>query len=381
MEIGLVAAEASGDALGAALIDAIRRRVPGASFGGAGGPLMRAAGCDCWLGIDELSVMGLTEVLAHLPRLWRLRRKLAGRFLSQPPDAFVGIDAPDFNLGLERSLRRSGIPTVQYVSPSVWAWRHGRIRFIDAACDRVLCLFPFEKQYYDAAGVEAVYVGHPVADQMPVLPDRAGARRRLGFEGPDSVVALLPGSRQSEVARLGGIFAEAAAMMRAERPALRFIAPMVNSRLADRFAAEIARHSELDVRILVGASRECLAASDLALVASGTATLEAALARTPMVVAYRIGRISRWVAVNIGGLDLKRYALPNLITGRELVREFMMEKATPSALSRALLDLLDDPAQRRQASEEFEKIHQVLRCDASDRAAAAVLDLIGSRRG
>ena len=381
MRIGIVAAEASGDALGGALIEAVRRRVPDARFEGVCGPRMQRAGCERWHGIESLSVMGLTEVLAHLPRLWRLRRELAGRWIARPPSVFVGIDAPDFNLGLERRLRRAGIPTAHYVSPSVWAWRQGRTRVVDAACDRVLCLFPFEKSFYESVGVDACYVGHPLADQMPMVPDRAGARNALGFTDSDQVVALLPGSRGGEITRLGADFAAAAAKMRRVRPSLKFVVPMVSNALAEKFAAQVSAHHGLDIRFVVDGAQQCLTASDAALVASGTATLEAALAKTPMVVAYRISRMSRWLAVNIGGLKLKRYALPNLIADRELVREFMMDAATPSALAEAMLGLLDDRDRQRQVVDEYAKIHQLLRCGASERAAAAVLDLSRDARG
>lgn len=381
MRIGIVAAEASGDALGGALIEAVRRRVPDARFEGVCGPRMQRAGCERWHGIESLSVMGLTEVLAHLPRLWRLRRELAGRWIARPPSVFVGIDAPDFNLGLERRLRRAGIPTAHYVSPSVWAWRQGRTRIVDAACDRVLCLFPFEKSFYESVGVDACYVGHPLADQMPMVPDRAGARNALGFTDSDQVVALLPGSRGGEITRLGADFAAAAAKMRRVRPSLKFVVPMVSNALAEKFAAQVSAHHGLDIRFVVDGAQQCLTAGDAALVASGTATLEAALAKTPMVVAYRISRMSRWLAVNIGGLKLKRYALPNLIADRELVREFMMDAATPSALAEAMLGLLDDRDRQRQVVDEYAKIHQLLRCGASERAAAAVLDLSRDARG
>ncbi len=380
IRIGLVAAEASGDALGAALIEALRRRVPDASFEGVCGPQMLRAGCERWHGIESLSVMGLSEVLAHLPRLWRLRRELGDRWCARPPDVFVGIDAPDFNLGLEKRLRRGGVPTVHFVSPSVWAWRHGRTRVVAAACDRVLCLLPFEKRYYDNAGIEARYVGHPLADQMPMVPDRAGARRALGLADTDQVVALLPGSRGGEIARLGPDFAAAAENMRRVKPELKFVAPMVSAALSERFAAHATAHPDLRIRLVTDA-RHALTASDVALVASGTATLEAALARTPIVVAYRISRISRWLAVNIGGLKLKRYALPNLIADRELVPEFMMDAATPSALAEATLGLLDDRVRRQEIVDQFAKIHQILRCNASDMAATAVLELCRNGRG
>lgn len=381
MRVGLVAAEASGDLLGAALIAALRRLVPDAEFEGVGGSKMRVAGCECWYDTAALSVMGLTEVMAHLPRLWRLRRGLARRWRERPPDVFVGIDAPDFNLGLERRLRVAGVRTVQLVSPSVWAWRKGRVRTVDRACDRILCLFPFEKKFYDAAGVDAAFIGHPLADQIPMQPDRAGARQSLGYGTADTVVAILPGSRDAEMARLGPIFAAAAARMRTRRPDLQFIAPMVSDALEQDFRATISPHPQLEVRTVIGHTRECLAASDAALVASGTATLEAALAKTPLVVAYRIGRISRWLAVNIGGLSLKRYALPNLIADRELAPEYMMAAATPAALSAAVLELLEDRPRREEIVREFTKVHEQLRCNAADRAARAILDVAGHPPG
>jgi lipid-A-disaccharide synthase len=280
LTVGVVAGEASGDNLGAALIEALRERVPDVRVVGVAGPKMRAAGCEVLADADELALMGLTEILRHLPRLVALRRRVRDALLALRPDVFVGIDAPEFNLGLERQLKAAGLRTVQYVSPQVWAWRQGRVRTIGRSTDLVLCLLPFEPKFYADHGVRAQFVGHPLADQFPLEPDRDGARRELGFDARDTLVALLPGSRLGEVSRLGEDFAGAAAWIARQRPGTRFVAPMATPAVRARFERALASAAPaVDVTLLDGRARLALAAADVVLVASGTATLETLLSK------------------------------------------------------------------------------------------------------
>src|ERR1700733_10215197 len=283
--IGLVAGESSGDTLGAALLEALRARVGKVEAFGIAGPRMRAVGCEVWADSHELAVMGLVEPLAHLPRLFALRRRLVRDMVRRRPHVFVGIDAPAFNIGLEAKLRAQDIPTVQYVSPQVWAWRQGRVRSIAAACDLVLCLFPFETDFYSQHGVRAEFVGHPLADEIPLTTDRAGARRSMGLDPSATVIALLPGSRLGEVRRLGEDFLRAALWLRAQRPDVQFVAPMVSQDVRNVFAAQRERIApELPVQFIEGQAQQSLIAADAVLVASGTATLETLMIRRPMVV-------------------------------------------------------------------------------------------------
>lgn len=381
LRIGLVAGEASGDLLGAGLVRAIRRYYPDARFCGIAGPAMLAEGVEGWAPMEQLSVMGLVEILRHLPELARLRSNLATRFESLRPHAVIGIDSPDFNLGLERRLRKAGCRTVHYVSPSIWAWRAGRIHGIARAADKVLCLLPFEPGLYAQHGVAAEFVGHPMADAIPMQSDQAASRAALGIEDspvPGALVALLPGSRLGEVERLGGEFAAAAALLAARRPGVRFVAPMVSARIRERFTALLAQHAPgLQVRLVDGRAREVMAAADLVLLASGTATLEAALLKRPMVVAYRIAPVTAAIVRGLGVMKTKRFALPNLLAGEDLVPELIQEEATPERIAAQLGALLDDAPRRAALASRFEAIHRQLRCDADRRAAAAVLELAG----
>jgi len=295
LSIGFVAGESSGDQLGAALIDALRVRVPALQCYGVAGPAMIAAGCEAWASAEELAVIGLAEVLRHLPRLLRLRASLGARFVAARPRVFVGIDSPEFNLGLARRLKARGLTTVQYVSPQVWAWRQGRARTIGRACDLVLCLLPFETSFYTSHGVRAVFVGHPLADQIALDIDRGAARRALGISSDATLIALLPGSRVSEVERLGQDFAGAAAWIAARRPAVTFIAPMATPAVRALFARQVAAALPR-IRLTDGGARAALAACNAALVASGTATLETLLCKRPMVVAYRLAAATVFVA-------------------------------------------------------------------------------------
>lgn len=376
----LIAGEASGDKLGQALIAALRVRYPDASFAGVGGAGMRAEGLDCWHDCQVLSVMGLAEVLAHLPRLLALRRALRRRVLADPPDAFIGIDAPDFNLPLERSLRARGLTTVHYVSPSIWAWRPGRARTIGRATDLVLTLFPFEPASYHAHGAAAEYVGHPAANAIPLVPDRARARSELGVAQGVTAVALLPGSRLTELKRLGRPFAQAATRIAAERPGAKFLIPCASPATRLSFERALAREAPgLDIGLYDGHAWQVLIAADAALVASGTAALEAMLCKTPMVVAYRIAPLTHFIVKRLGLLKIERYALPNVLAGDSLVPELMQSQAAPPALAAAVLRLLDDDAGRAALTARFEALHRGLRGGGGERAAAAIAALVERR--
>lgn len=378
LRIGLVAGEASGDTLGAALIAAIRERHPDAVFFGVGGPKMQAAGCDVWEPADALAVMGLTEILKHLPRLLRLRSNLRARFLAAKPDVFIGIDSPEFNLGLERQLKRAGLKTVQYVSPQVWAWRQGRVKTIGESCDLVLCLLPFEPPFYAEHRVRAEFVGHPLADQIPMQVDRAAARRELGLSPDARVLALLPGSRRGEVERLGADFAAAARALAARVPGLQVIAPMASRSIGDLFRKLANSDSGgSSIRILDGQARTALAACDVAIVASGTATLETALSKRPMVVAYRLGAVTAFLLRRFGLVKVAHFSQPNLLAGRGIVHEYFQEQVTGDALASAAGDWLREPARVAQLEAEFVRIHQQLKVGGASLAAAHILALAG----
>jgi lipid-A-disaccharide synthase len=378
--IGLVAGESSGDTLGAALLQALRARVGAVRAFGIAGPKMRAAGCEVWAESHELAVMGLIEPLAHLPRLFALRRRLVRDLTREHPHVFVGIDAPAFNIGLEAKLRTRGIATVQYVSPQVWAWRQGRVRSIAAACDLVLCLFPFETDFYGQHGVRAEFVGHPLADQIPLSTDRAGARRAMGLDPSATVIALLPGSRLGEVRRLGADFLRAALWLRAQRPDVQFVAPMASQDVRSVFAAQRERIArDLPVQLFEGQAQQSLIAADAVLVASGTATLETLLIRRPMVVAYRFNAVTALLLRGLGLVKVRHFSQPNLLTGRPLVPEFLQEAVNGQALGQALLRQLTDTAGRAQLETEFLQVHQRLRGGAADRAAQAILGLLEER--
>jgi lipid-A-disaccharide synthase len=381
LRVGIVAGEHSGDQLGAALIVALRERVPQLRCFGVAGPQMIAAGCEPWARAEELSVMGLAEVLSHLPRLLALRSHLVRRFRAERPDVFVGIDAPEFNLRMARRLKKSGIRTVQYVSPQVWAWRQGRVRTIGASCDLVLCLLPFETEYYARQGVRAVFVGHPLADQIPLTSDREGARRALGIDPRVTLIALLPGSRIAEVSRLGTPFAVAAAHILAHRPGCEFVAPMASRAIRESFAREVAQApGGPTIRMLEGQAQQALAACDAAIVASGTATLETLLTGRPMVVAYKFNPITAFVLRVLGLVKVRYFSQPNLLTGRRLVPEFLQEQVNGTALGEALLHELEDREHVRELLEEFARQHRALRCGGAGRAADAIVSLCAAPR-
>jgi lipid-A-disaccharide synthase len=375
MRVAIVAGEASGDQLGAALMRALRTQVPEVQFLAVAGPRMREAGCEIVADSEELAVMGLFEVLEHLPRLWRLRRRLVNEITAWQPDVFIGIDAPGFNLGLAGRLKRAGLRTVQYVSPQVWAWRQHRVRDMAASCDLVLCLLPFEPQFYAGNEVRAEFVGHPLADQIPLQSERAAARRQLGLEPQDRVVALLPGSRRGEVQRLAPPFLAAARELQATMPELRFVAPMASA--AARAEFERAGSSVFQVALLDGQARAALQAADVALVASGTATLEALLCGCPLVVAYRFGALTALLLRILRLVSLPYFSLPNLLAGERLVPEFFQSEVTGEKLAAALAAQLADTAGAERLRLRFAAIHQQLRVGGAARAAQAVLRLLG----
>ena len=370
LKVALVAGEASGDILGAGLMQALKARHPGVRFIGVGGPRMQAEGLDSYFPMERLAVMGLVEVLGRLPELLKRRRQLIRTLITERPDVFIGIDAPDFNLGVELKLRQAGIRTVHYVSPSVWAWRQKRVLKIQRACDLMLTLFPFEAQFYEAQQVPVCFVGHPLADAIPLAADRAAARAALGLPEQGAVVALLPGSRGGEVERLGSLFLDAAERLRALRPGLRFVLPCASAERRAQVEAMLAGR-DLQVRLLDGRSHEALAACDAVLIASGTATLEALLFKRPMVVAYRVAPLTYRILRRL--VKSPYISLPNLLAGRLLVPELIQDAATPEALAGALAPLIDDG---QVQTEGFDAIHRALRRGASERAAEAVLQLV-----
>ena len=374
MKIGLVAGEASGDLLGAGLIRAIRSRIPDATFEGIAGPAMVDAGCEQWEEADALAVFGLLEPLKHIPRLLRLRKSLVARWAASPPDVFVGIDAPDFNLGLEKRLRKHGIRTAHYVSPSVWVWRAGRIETVRKAADRVLCILPFEKKIYDDKGIDAVFVGHPKASSLPVDIDLESAREVLNITtGP--VIAVLPGSRVGEVERLGPAFAKAAAMLLKHKADIQFVTPIASPKLRPIFEAQLEKAGARDNFLLVDSdSIEVMSAADVVLLASGTAALESALLGKPTVAAYGIGKLSG-ALVRMIGLTNKYFTIPNLVVDEPLIPEFIQEEVKAAPMAQAVWELLEDPARRAEISRRFATLRKELALGADERAAEAVIEL------
>lgn len=381
--IVLVAGETSGDNLGAQLITALRQRIPQARFAGIAGSRMAAAGCEVWDRVENLSVMGLFEIIPHLPRLLRIRRKLIDRVLAERPAVYVGVDAKEFNLRIAPRFKEAGIPTVQYVSPQVWAWRQGRVQTIGRAVDLVLCLLPFEKQFYDAHSVQAEFVGHPLADHVPMQMSAETARYQLGIPEKGQYVAILPGSRQGEVSRLSPDFVATMGWLVRERPQLRFIAALANDSTRQTFEAALERTSEPTLRdrvtLITGHAQTVMAASDVVLLASGTATLEAMLVKRPMVVAYRLGLLTSFLLKHLKLFKAPFFSQPNLLAGRELVPEFFNAEVRADVLGPAVLQQLER-ADRDQLVQTFTSIHESLRRDASARAADAIVDLLVKRR-
>ena len=360
--------------LASGLIRALRDRVPGARFEGIAGPRMLAAGCETLYPMERLSVMGLFEVFGRYLELIPVRRRLARRFSEDPPDAFIGVDAPDFNLSLELALRRSGVRTVHFVSPSVWAWRRYRLAKIARAVDMMLALFPFEPPLYDERSIPVRFVGHPLADAIAMRTDGDAARARLSLDRRDRIVALLPGSRMSELRRLGEPLARAAHWIHQRRPDVRFVAPLIDESTRDFFLRALVEHAPgLRCELFLGRAREAMAASDVVLLASGTATLEAMLLKRPMVITYRTMRLT-WM-VGRAMLHVDHVGLPNLLAGARLVPELLQDDASPERLGAEVLDRLEHPDRQRTVLEEFDRIHRTLRNDAFAKAADAVLEV------
>jgi lipid-A-disaccharide synthase len=376
LRVGMVAGEASGDLLGAHLIAALKARRPAASFAGIGGPRMLAAGFDSHYPMEKLSVRGYAEALRNYAEIARIRRRLGRELIAERPDLFIGVDAGDFNLALEARLKRAGIRTVHYVSPSIWAWRGWRIRRIARAVQRILVMYPFETPLYEKAGIPVTYVGHPLADVIPLEPRKDEARAQLRLPSNKLIVALLPGSRRSELQYMAGAFVLAAHRLRQEIRDVHFVCPMVTRATRDLFERAVHEHqrTDLPLTLLFGHSHEALAAADMALVASGTATLETALFKTPMVIAYRQSALT-WRLMR-SMLYLPYVGMPNILAGERLVPELLQDEANPAALAAALLALWQDkPARERQIA-RFRDFHHLLRQNAAEKAAEAVLGVL-----
>ena len=373
VHVGMVAAEASGDLLAAHLIAALKARRPELRFSGIGGPKMIALGFESDVPMDQLGVRGYAEVLRHYRGIMAVRRKLAARLLQERPAAFIGVDSSDFNLELARTLKDAGIPAIQYVSPSIWAWRAWRLRRIARSVTHLLALYPFEPALYEKAGVPVTYVGHPLADEIPMDPDKSKARVELRVPAGRRVLALLPGSRRSELHYMADLFVLTARRLLQDLPDAHFIVPTASRATREMFEMALRRHEAMNMplTLMFGHSHEALAAADVALVASGTATLETALFKTPMVIAYRQSTVT-WALMK-RMLYLPYIGLPNILAGERLVPEFIQDKATPGALANALLELLQDPGMQRRQIERFREIHAVLKQDTAQKAAAAVL--------
>jgi len=376
VRIGIVAGEASGDLLGARLMRALKQLLPHAQFEGIGGPEMQAEGCRSLYPMERLSVVGLTEILGRFRELHRMRRDLVRHFIDRPPDVFIGVDSPGFNLGVEERLRRAGIRTVHYVSPQVWAWRTWRVRQIRRAVDRILVMFPFEAPFYASHDVDATFVGHPLADEIDRDLDPRTVRDRLNLDPDRRTVALLPGSRASELKALADVFVETAQWLHRKHPELQFAVPFVTRRTRLLFEAAIERHRawELPITRFHGHSREVMAAADVVLLASGTATLEAMLLKRLMVVTYRVSTISYWIMRMLTHIRL--VAMPNHLAGRHLVPELIQHESTPDQLGRAVERYLDRPLYAREVLEMFGALAKQLRGNAAQRAAQAVVDVL-----
>ena len=377
LHVGIVAGEASGDNLAAGLIQAIREKVPDAVFEGIAGPRMQEAGCVSLYPMAELAVMGLVEVLKHLPRLISIRRGLKRHFLDKPPDIFIGVDAPDFNLGLERSLKQSGIRTLHYVSPSVWAWRKYRVRKIAASVDCMLTLFPFEERFYVEQQVPARCVGHPLADLIVDDVSPAQARRQIKLEHQGPVVALLPGSRVGEIKRMAADFLNAAVWCYQRRDDLHFVVPLANYECRQAFEEVLSTiETRLPLTLLVGQGLQSMAAANAVMLASGTATLECMLLKRPMVVAYRLSPVTYQLARML--VNSRYFSLPNLLADRPLVKELIQGEVSPESLGREILALIEDPQRVQELAGIFSAIHAELRRDANRVAAETVLELVST---
>jgi len=374
--VAIVAGEPSGDLLGGMLVAALQRLDPSLRFVGVAGPRMQAAGVEALFPMQKLAVRGYVEVLRHYLEIVGIRRSLRTRWSKDHPDLFIGVDAPDFNFGLEAALRRQGIPTVHFISPSIWAWRPKRMRRIRAAVSHMLALFPFEASIYEQAGVPVTFVGHPLADVLPQHPDRVAAREQLRLPAQAPVIALLPGSRVSELQHMADLFVRTAALVAERRPEVLFVVPMVNRETRSLFEAAISRHGPHpeNLQLLFGHAHDALTAASIALVASGTATLEAALLGCPMVITYRMSALS-W-RLMWPQRRLPYVGLPNILAGEFIVPELLQHDATPENLAQALLNLLNDSVVRTRVEERFAAFRSSLRRDAASTAARAIMPLL-----
>ena len=377
VRIALVAGEASGDLLGSLLIPALKARMPDAIFYGIGGPKMQAQGFDAWWPLEKLAVMGYVDALKNLREILSIRRQLKKRLLELRPDVFIGIDAPDFNLGLETALKKAGIKTIHYVSPSIWAWRGGRIKKIGRAVNRVLALFPMEPPLYDKEGIPVSYVGHPLADLIPLETSKRAVREKLGMPLVAPVFALLPGSRKGELERMADTFVQTARIIR-ERflPTAQFVVPLTTRETRLLFETAIYRQEagEVPFRLLFGHAQDALGAADVSLVASGTATLEAALIKRPMVITYKIAPSSYWLGKRM--VRSPYVGLPNILAGRFVVPEILQDDATPENLADALMKLYEDKENAEAVAEAFTDMHLQLRQNNAEKAAAAVMECL-----
>jgi lipid-A-disaccharide synthase len=372
--LGMVAGEASGDLLASLLLQGLRERWPGTLAAGIGGPRMVAQGFDAWWPSDKLSVFGYVDALLHYRELLGIRNALHGRLLDERPDVFIGVDAPDFNFGLELPLRAAGIRTVHFVCPSIWAWRGERVKKLAAAADHVLCLFPFEPALLAEHGVSASFVGHPMADRVPLEPPRAAARAALGLAADDTVVALLPGSRRSEIRYIAPAMLQAAGLMARRRGGLRFVLPVVPG-LRAMVEPLVAQHAAgVPIELLDGRSHEALAACDVTLIASGTATLEAALYKRPMVITYRMHWLN-WQYMKRRAYQ-RWFGLPNILSRKFIVPELLQDAATPHALATEALAWLDDAARRDTLSTRLNELHLTLRQDTARKAGDAIAQIL-----
>jgi lipid-A-disaccharide synthase len=377
LKVGIVAGEASGDILAAGLIKQLKKQYPNATFEGIAGPKMQAQGCQSLFDMEELSVMGLVEVLSRIRRLMFVRKTLLNHFLANPPDVFIGVDAPDFNLGLELKLKKQGIKTVQYVSPTVWAWREKRIFKIAKATNLVLSIFPFEKQVYDKHHIPCEYVGHTMADDIAIKPDIQKARLSLKLKENATVLALLPGSRKREVDTLLDVFIQSCLLLKSDIADLKVLIPVVNRQRKDQVDQYIQTHNpDLSIQVVIGHAREAMIASDAVLLASGTATLEAMLCKKNMVTAYKLSGITyqmmKWL------YKAKYFALPNVLADEKLIPELLQNDVTPQRISELLLPMLSLQSDDEQQAliTKFETLHESLKKDADVQSAAAVANLI-----
>lgn len=375
VRIGIVAGEASGDLLGSHLIQALKQKRSDIEFVGIAGPKMMGEGAQSLFPIERLSVRGYLEVIKHLFGLLRLRRQLLRYFLNNPPDLFIGIDAPDFNFWLEKKLKKRGIKTIHYVSPSIWAWRKGRINKIKQAVNHILALFPFEPALYQQAGIPVTYVGHPLADMLPIEPDVAAAREGLKLKSSALVIAMLPGSRQSEVQQHADLFVKTAKLIYAENPNTVFLVPLITRETRQIFELAIFHEPEsLPIQILFGHAHDAMEAADVIIVASGTATLEAALLKKPMVITYRMSKLS-WQLLK--RMQLQPYVgLPNILAGKFVVPELLQNDSTPEKLAEAALLLVSDTKKLDEIKAEFTKIHVDLRQNTAEKAAEAIFSYL-----